>query len=231
MSEQAAASSEGAMPVGARGISYAGTDRRRRPRHALIYQHDGTRHVLQRVRDVTIASIALLIAAPFLAAAALAILIEDGGPIIFSQQRVGRFERLFTIYKLRTMRKTACGDALSPTAAGDGRITAVGKFLRRTSIDELPQLLNVIRGDMSLVGPRPEMPFVVRRYQRWQHLRHLETPGLTGLWQVTCRSTIPLDHPEATALDLDYIAARSHAFDLRLIAGTVSALIRPKGAY
>jgi len=228
MSEQTRASE---TPVRTRSVSYAGTERRRRPRHALIYRHDGMRHALHRLRDVAFASIALLFAAPILALAALAILIEDGGPVIFSQQRVGRFERLFTIYKLRTMRKSDCGDALAPTAADDSRITAAGKFLRRTSIDELPQLVNVIRGDMSLVGPRPEMPFVVRRYERWQHLRHLATPGLTGLWQVTCRSTVPLDDPEATALDLDYIASRSHVFDIRLIVGTVSALIRPKGAF
>jgi lipopolysaccharide/colanic/teichoic acid biosynthesis glycosyltransferase len=228
MPEQTRASE---TPVRTRSVSYAGMERRRRPRHALIYRHDGMRHALQRLRDVAFASVVLLFAAPVLALAALAILIEDGGPVIFSQQRVGRFERLFTIYKLRTMRKSDCGDAQSPTGTGDSRITAVGKFLRKTSIDELPQLVNVIRGDMSLVGPRPEMPFIVRRYERWQHLRHLATPGLTGLWQVTCRSTVPLDHPEATALDLDYIASRSHVFDIRLIVGTVSALIRPKGAF
>jgi len=228
MSEQTRASE---TPVRTRSVSYAGTERRRRPRHALVYRHDGMWHALQRLRDVGFASVVLLLATPVLALATLAILIEDGGPVIFSQQRVGRFERLFTIYKLRTMRKSDCGDALSPTGAGDSRITSVGKFLRKTSIDELPQLVNVIRGDMSLVGPRPEMPFVVRRYERWQHLRHLAKPGLTGLWQVTCRSTVPLDHPEATALDLDYIASRSHAFDIRLIVGTVSALIRPKGAF
>jgi lipopolysaccharide/colanic/teichoic acid biosynthesis glycosyltransferase len=228
MPEQTRASE---TPVRTRSVSYAGTERRRRPRHALIYRHDGVGHAVQRVRDVAFASIVLLFAAPVLALAALAILIENGGPVIFSQRRVGRFERLFTMYKLRTMRKSECGDALSPTSASDGRVTAVGKFLRKTSIDELPQLVNVIRGDMSLVGPRPEMPFVVHRYKRWQHLRHLAMPGMTGLWQVTCRSTVPLDHPEATALDLDYIASRSHAFDIRLIVGTVSALIRAKGAY
>ena len=168
---------------------------------------------------------------PIILAAAVAIYLEDRGPILFMQKRVGRFERLFTIYKLRTMRLDFCFDGVSPTSGGDARITRVGHFLRKTSIDELPQLVNIIRGEMTLVGPRPEMPFIVRRYARWQRLRHLEVPGLTGLWQITCRKTIPLDQFAATAIDLDYIQRSSPLFDLHLIFRTVASLVRSKGAF
>jgi lipopolysaccharide/colanic/teichoic acid biosynthesis glycosyltransferase len=206
-------------------------ERRRRPRRPVVYRHSRARHALRRVRDIALSSAALILASPILALAALAITLEDGGPVLFRQRRVGHYERLFTIYKLRTMRITSCGDALSPSDPLDRRITRIGRFLRKTSIDELPQLFNVIRGEMTLVGPRPEMPFVVRNYRRWQHVRHLTPPGLTGLWQISARSTIPLAHPEATAMDVEYLYRSSPSFDLSLLVGTVSAVIRAKGAY
>jgi lipopolysaccharide/colanic/teichoic acid biosynthesis glycosyltransferase len=196
----------------------------------LFYRHDPVYHAAARVRDVAIAVLALVAFSPVLALAMLAIVLEDRGPVLFRQKRVGRYERLFTIYKLRTMRTTACGDSFSPTTGTDTRITRVGRILRKTSIDELPQLINVIRGDMSLVGPRPEMPFIVRRYHRWQHMRHFATPGITGLWQITLRSTVPLDRPEATALDLEYIRRASTGFDFRLLLRTISAVLLTKGA-
>lgn len=216
---------------GAQNASAEFVDRRRRQRKPFVYRHRSFAFVLQRVRDVILASLALVVAAPILAVAALAIWSEDRGPVFFSQRRVGRFERLFTIYKLRTMSVALCGDGSSPTSSADSRITKVGRILRKTSIDELPQLFNIIRGDMTLVGPRPEMPFIVRRYARWQHLRHLETPGLTGLWQISYRSTVPLDKFEATAVDLEYIDRSSPSYDLTLIFRTFSALVRSKGAY
>lgn len=197
----------------------------------MIYRHRHDVHSLRRLRDIACATIALVLVSPILLAAALAIYIEDRGPIVFTQKRVGRFERLFTIYKLRTMRLDLCGDGISPTSGGDSRITRVGRLLRKTSIDELPQLLNILKGEMTLVGPRPEMPFIVRRYARWQHLRHLELPGLTGLWQVTCRQTVPLDQFAATAIDLEYIKRSSPLVDLRLIFHTVWSLVRSKGAF
>ncbi len=206
-------------------------ERRKRSRRPLVYRHRRAVSFLQRIRDVLLASIALIAIIPILVVAAFAIWCEDRGPILFTQRRVGRFERLFTIYKLRTMRVSQCGDGKSPTSSVDVRITKVGRILRKTSIDELPQLFNIIRGEMTLVGPRPEMPFIVRRYARWQHLRHLETPGLTGLWQINHRSTIPLDKFEATAVDLDYIVRSSPMYDLTLIYQTFSALVRSKGAY
>jgi lipopolysaccharide/colanic/teichoic acid biosynthesis glycosyltransferase len=185
----------------------------------------------RRALDLIVAIPAFIIAAPVLLVAALAIKLEDGGPVFFLQRRVGRFERLFVIYKLRTMRIDSNGDALAPKAAGDDRITRVGRILRKTSVDELPQLLNVLRGDMALVGPRPEMPFIVKKYQAWQHLRHLVTPGITGLWQTTCRKEIPLHMPAATEIDLDYIRRASHATNGAIVARTLGVLVNSRGAY
>jgi lipopolysaccharide/colanic/teichoic acid biosynthesis glycosyltransferase len=186
---------------------------------------------MRRVVDAVLASILLAAASPVLALACLAILIEDGAPVFFTQRRAGRFERLFVIYKLRTMRKADCVDRPTARDESDPRVTRVGRFLRKTSIDELPQFYNVIRGDMSLVGPRPEMPLMIAGYEDWQHMRHLVTPGITCIWQTTSRSSIPLHHPDATALDLDYIRTASPKLDGALLAQTVLSVLRPKGAY
>jgi lipopolysaccharide/colanic/teichoic acid biosynthesis glycosyltransferase len=198
---------------------------------SIVYRERRLRRFFRRGCDVTFAALALAIALPLLLLAALAIKLDDGGPIFFSQRRVGRFEQLFTIHKLRTMRANMCRDSLSPSAQGDLRITRVGKWLRKFSIDELPQLVNVVRGDMSIVGPRPEMPFIVAGYERWQHVRHLVTPGITGLWQTKCRSTVPLYRPEATSLDIEYIRRASPFFDIVLIGRTVFSLISTRGAF
>ena len=196
----------------------------------LTYKYDHRRGRARRIVDAVLATLLLALGAPLLAIAAIAILIEDGRPIAFTQKRVGRFERLFTIYKLRTMRHADCTDRQKTTNASDPRITRVGRVLRKTSIDELPQLINVIRGEMSLVGPRPEMPFMTERYERWQHMRHLVSPGLTCIWQTTCRAEVPLHEPAATALDLHYIRNASPALDGALLAQTVVSVLRPKGA-
>lgn len=132
----------------------------------IVYRENVATRRLRRTVDITLALLIGLIALPVVALACAAILLEDGRPVIFRQRRAGRFERMFTIYKLRTMKTSSCTDQTSPTAAGDQRITATGRWLRKTSIDELPQLLNVLRGDMSLIGPRPEMQFILRRYHR-----------------------------------------------------------------
>jgi lipopolysaccharide/colanic/teichoic acid biosynthesis glycosyltransferase len=198
----------------------------------LIYRHKRGYANLRRAFDFCAAFVAITLLSPILLLAALAVKIEDGGPIFFSQKRVGRFGRLFTIYKLRTMKPQACGDALSPTTGNDNRVTRVGRILRKTSIDELPQLFNVLNGTMAVVGPRPEMPFVVRqKYLDWQHLRHLATPGVTGLWQATCRSNIALHKPEATLIDLTYIASASPVNDGKIILRTVHSLFIARGAY
>jgi lipopolysaccharide/colanic/teichoic acid biosynthesis glycosyltransferase len=197
----------------------------------LTYRHSHARRRMRRIVDASIAAVALIVASPVLLAACIGILLEDGRPIFFRQRRAGRFERLFVIYKLRTMRLTDCTDRPTPRDGSDPRVTRMGRFLRKTSIDELPQLINVIRGDMTLVGPRPEMPLMIAGYERWQHMRHLVTPGLTCIWQTTSRSDIPLHQPEATALDLDYIRNASPKLDGTLLAQTVISVLRPKGAY
>jgi lipopolysaccharide/colanic/teichoic acid biosynthesis glycosyltransferase len=197
----------------------------------IVYQENRTFRRLRRAFDITVASCVLVATTPILAIACAAIVLEDRGPVLFRQRRAGRFERTFTIYKLRTMRLDSCDDRPSPTAGTDRRITRVGRFLRKTSIDELPQLINVLRGDMSLIGPRPEMPMMVGNYESWQHLRHLVSPGITCIWQTTCRSTVPLHRPQATALDLDYIDRASPLLDLSLLIRTVLSIVLPKGAY
>jgi lipopolysaccharide/colanic/teichoic acid biosynthesis glycosyltransferase len=185
----------------------------------------------KRAFDVALATSALVAAAPVLALASLAIWLDDRGPVLFKQKRVGQYGRLFTIYKLRTMRLEQCGDALAPAVKGDRRVTRVGAFLRKTSIDELPQLFNVLRGEMAIVGPRPEMPFVVGKYECWQHLRHLRKPGITGLWQISVRKQIPMHRPEATKIDLEYVRTASTLTDGRIVLQTFSALVSTQGAY
>ncbi len=198
----------------------------------LVYRENVSYRRLRRVIDIGFTALAMVFAVPILAAAALAIKLEDGGPVFFVQRRVGRFGRLFDVYKLRTMKIEACGDAPSPTASGDARITRIGAFLRRTSIDELPQFFNVIRGDMALVGPRPEQPFLVRTYDApWQQLRHLVKPGITCLWQIRCRSQIPLHLPAATVHDVEYIERASTVTDASIVCGTIRALLSSQGAY
>jgi len=201
-----------------------------RPTYFVYRERSGYRH-LRRTMDVVIALVALILLAPVMVAATIAIVLEDGFPVIFRQSRVGRFERIFTIYKLRTMKREKCGSEYTPRGDGDPRVTHVGRWLRRLSIDEIPQLVNVLRGDMALVGPRPEMPFIVARYESWQHVRHLVTPGITCIWQTEYRSTVPLDRPEATQLDLEYIRRASPMTDGALLARTLGAVISARGAY
>jgi lipopolysaccharide/colanic/teichoic acid biosynthesis glycosyltransferase len=211
------------------GVPLVGTPAFHGP--ALIYRPNLTASRVRRLIDIAVAGLLLVLALPIIALACLFTFLEDGGPVLFRQRRAGRFERAFTIYKVRTMRKNQCVDSRSPTSAADPRITTVGRFLRKTSIDELPQLFNVLRGDMSLIGPRPEMPLIVSNYQHWQHLRHLINPGITCIWQTTCRSQIPLDDPKATALDIDYIRRASPALDGALLLRTVFSVVLQRGAY
>jgi lipopolysaccharide/colanic/teichoic acid biosynthesis glycosyltransferase len=197
----------------------------------LIYRENLFTRRTRRAIDIFLALAILIVAIPVMAFACLAIFLEDGGPVVFRQRRAGRFERLFTIFKLRTMKRERCDDRPSPSSRDDDRITIVGKFIRKVSIDELPQLFNVLLGHMSLIGPRPEMALIMRRYEKWQHLRHLVAPGITCIWQTTCRKTVPLDRPEATALDLDYIRRASPMLDSVLLLRTLKTVVFPKGAF
>jgi len=194
--------------------------------------------VAKRVIDVVVSLVLLVVAIPALALCALAIAVDSPGPIFFAQQRTGRDGRRFRILKLRTMVTDA--EELKATLAhlnvlpppdfkipDDPRITRVGRFLRATSLDELPQLFNVLRGHMSLVGPRPTS-FSPDTYDLWHTHRLDVAPGITGLWQVEGRNVTTFD--ERLRLDVQYIRRRSLWFDLQLLARTVLVVFRRSGA-
>ena len=186
--------------------------------------------------DRVLGTVALVLLSPLLAAIAVGVLVTSGRPVFFRQQRVGKDDVPFTILKFRTMladRRLAPAPIEHAERRGyhksdvDPRHTQFGRLLRRFSLDEVPQLVNIVRGDMSLVGPRPELPQVVRAYQPWQHQRHLVRPGLTGTWQISARGDGPMH--EFLHLDLDYVARLSLAHDLALLCKTVPALLRRQG--
>jgi exopolysaccharide biosynthesis polyprenyl glycosylphosphotransferase len=201
-----------------------------RPRHWVI----------KRGMDLVLASLLLLALAPVSVVIAIAIRLDSPGPILFTQQRIGRHGRPFRMFKFRSMvaeRRTRDVGPPPGTAErrrvhktpNDPRVTRLGRVLRRTCLDEVPQLLNVLRGEMSLVGPRPELPEIVARYEPWQHHRHAVPPGITGWWQVN-RDGQRLMH-ESTELDLYYLAHWSVWLDLRIMLRTVLIVLRGVGAF
>ncbi len=178
---------------------------------------------MNRAADVALAGLGLAVASPFLAAAALAVKLEDGGPILFRQARVGKDGADFELLKLRSMvidaERKGAGFAVD---RGDVRITRVGRFLRRTSIDELPQLWNVVRGEMSVIGPRPTLRYQVERYTERQRKRLEVRPGLTGWAQIHGRAALPWD--DRIELDVWYVEHRSPGVDLKILLRTPLAL-------
>jgi len=184
---------------------------------------------IKRVVDVVGASIGLLLFAPVMFWCARKIVRESPGPAIFRQDRVGRDGKIFRIYKFRTMGADAERYAVAPRDGSDRRITPFGRFLRITSLDELPQLLNVLKGEMSLVGPRPEMPFIVDTYDEWQRRRLSVKPGITGLWQILGRKDLPMH--ENLQYDFYYIRNRSLGHDLSILARTIGAVLSRRGAF
>ena len=178
---------------------------------------------MNRAADVAIAGGALLVASPFLALAALAIKLEDGGPVLYRQTRVGRDGADFELLKLRTMVVGAetMGAGLSVNH-GDSRITRAGRLLRRLSLDELPQLWNVVRGEMSVIGPRPTLRYQVEQYDERQRHRLDVKPGITGWAQVNGRATLPW--ADRIELDVWYVEHRSALVDLKILARTPFAL-------
>jgi lipopolysaccharide/colanic/teichoic acid biosynthesis glycosyltransferase len=186
--------------------------------------------VIVRALDLAIGGVAALLTAPLVALAALAIRLESPGHPIYRQRRVGRDGQPFEIYKLRTMVRgaefTGAGLAIQE---GDDRITRVGAFLRRTSLDELPNLWNVVRGEMSIVGPRPTVQVQVDQYSERQRGRLNVKPGITGWAQVNGRASLPWS--ERIELDLWYVEHRSLALDLRILARTVRMVLRGEGLY
>lgn len=201
---------------------------------------EGFPRLVKRVFDLAMATLLSIILAPFMLLIAILIKLDSPGPAIFKQERVGENLKALQMYKFRTMVKgadellqrvmveTSDGKSIHKTPH-DPRVTRIGRWLRRTSLDELPQLINVIKGEMSLVGPRPELPLLVDRYEPWQRKRFAVPPGMTGWWQISGRS----DHPMHlhTEDDLYYIQNYSLLLDLQILWKTIGVVISGGGAY
>ena len=206
------------------------------------------RRIGKRLFDLVVASVCLLLLSPLMLTIALLIRASTPGRAFFRQERLGRYGRPFVLYKFRTM-YSDCADDIHrayvrkllvedrPPAGGqrglyklenDPRVTRVGQFLRRTSLDELPQLLNVIRGDMSLVGPRPALPWEAELFNPADYRRFLAMPGLTGLWQVSGRNSLTMR--QGLMLDLEYVEKQNFALDLAILLKTVPAVFTTHGA-
>jgi lipopolysaccharide/colanic/teichoic acid biosynthesis glycosyltransferase len=201
---------------------------------------------VKRCLDVLVAGSALAVLSPLLLALAVAVRLTSRGPAVFRQERLGQGGQPFTVLKFRTM-FTDTDDAVHrayvtrlltdevPVAGGssglykleaDPRVTPIGRWLRRTSLDELPQLFNVLRGEMSLVGPRPALAWEAKLYRESDHQRFEVPPGITGLWQVSGRSRLSMR--EALALDVEYVRRRSLWLDLLILARTIPTVLRPE---
>jgi exopolysaccharide biosynthesis polyprenyl glycosylphosphotransferase len=200
----------------------------------------GWNYAVKRAMDMAISLAVLVVCAIPMALIAIAIRLDSTGPVLFRQERVGKNKCRFTVYKFRTMHRNAeeekarlqqefnVGDLLFKIP-DDPRRTRVGRFLRHTSLDELTKIFNILMGDMSVVGPRPQVPTEVAYYQEW-HCRRLEvTPGVTGLWQVNGRSNLSFD--EMVKLDLYYIEHWSPWLDIKLMLRTIPAVVLGRGAY
>jgi lipopolysaccharide/colanic/teichoic acid biosynthesis glycosyltransferase len=217
--------------------SEIGAVRLSRPRGVYLFRPGYL--VLKRITDLLLAAVLLALLLPVLAVCAVLIWIENPGPVLFVQWRTGKAGRRFRMYKFRTMVRNAeelkaqyahLSELAWPDfkIADDPRVTRVGRFLRKTSLDELPQLLNVLKGDMSLVGPRPTS-FEASTYALWQTERLEVLPGITGLWQINGRSD--LDFNERLRLDIDYIERASLALDFQILLRTVGVVFTRRGAY
>jgi lipopolysaccharide/colanic/teichoic acid biosynthesis glycosyltransferase len=196
--------------------------------------------MFKRIFDLLFGFLALILTVPIIALSALMVYLEDGAPVIFRQKRIGKDGCVFEMFKIRTMVKNA--EQLSSQVGkydsdgkliykikDDPRVTRVGRVLRRFSIDELPQLFNVLAGTMSLVGPRPEIPHLLKEYEPWQHQRFSVLPGMTGWWQINSRNIQPMRlHIED---DLYYIQNSSIWLDLQIIVRTIWVVLIGKGAY
>ena len=205
---------------------------------------DRWQEIVRRALEIVVGLILLILTLPIMAVIAFAIRIDSPGPVIFQQYRVGRNGRLFAFYKFRTMYADArerfphlyayrYDDQTVKTMRfkliDDPRLTRLGQRLRRTSLDELPNLLNVLRGDVSLVGPRPEIPEMLAYYEPWQRVKFSVKPGLTGLAQISGRGILTLQ--ETIAEDVRYVRDRSLSLDLRILVKTAAVIVRRQGAF
>jgi exopolysaccharide biosynthesis polyprenyl glycosylphosphotransferase len=208
--------------------------------HVELPQYAGGKHVLKRVVDVVVASLALLVLSPLLLVLAIIVKRDSAGPVIFRQVRAGKNGVPFHMLKFRSMVQTAETDIESLRELNEGsgplfkirndpRVTKCGRWMRKYSLDELPQFWNVLTGEMSLVGPRPPLPLEVQGYEKFTHRRLLIKPGITGLWQVNGRSTLPWE--ESIRLDLYYVENWSLTGDLAILWRTFKAMRSPVGAY
>lgn len=208
---------------------------------ASLPQYRTTTYVIKRIIDIVLSAVALVVSSPIMLGVAIAIKLDDGGPVLFKQKRVGIHGKPFTMYKFRSM-VTNAEEIKAKLAAESGqtdrfifklkddpRITKVGKFIRKTSLDEFPQFFNVFKGDMSLVGPRPALPDEVARYGSLYSTRLLVKPGITGPWQVSGRSDLSQEQSEF--LDVSYIENWSITGDLAILAKTVMVVFRGTGSY
>ena len=184
---------------------------------------------MKRGLDIITALVGLIVLMPLFVVVAILIRADSPGPVFFRQERIGKGFRPFWIYKFRTMVKDAPRKGGALTASGDPRVTRIGKILRQTKIDELPQLINILRGDMSLVGPRPPLPSEVAQYEEWQKGRLAIKPGMTGLWQVRGRSNLSFD--EGVLMDLYYIENWSLRLYFMILFRTIPAVLFSRGAY
>lgn len=197
--------------------------------------------MLKRIFDLLVSGTALAVLSPLLALLAVIVRLESPGPVFFRQPRVGKDGKLFDIYKFRTMRATPNDDQPAPVPNvddfetyvfdplyGGKQYTRIGQFLRSTSLDELPNLINVLRGDMSIIGPRPDVPELVDQYKPEFHRRHRVKPGITGLSQVNGRAD--LTYEQIMDYDLKYVDEHSFVGDLTILARTLPAVLSRKGA-
>jgi exopolysaccharide biosynthesis polyprenyl glycosylphosphotransferase len=175
--------------------------------------------MIKRIADILVSSLLIVLLTPLLVLIAILVRVDSPGPAFFAQKRVGRDGELFDIFKFRSMLRSAPRYAKSPTTSSDPRITRVGRVLRRLSLDELPQLFNVLMGTMSLVGPRPEMPFIVNRYDSRQRARLRVKPGITGLWQLSADRAFPIH--QNIEYDLYYIRNRTFSMDAAILIHTL----------
>jgi len=236
-----------------------GNDKSGRPSDPALYPDLTNRDVrkrsviaIKRVMDIVVSAICLIVSSPMCAAIAVAIKASSKGPVLYKQERIGRHGSSFMMLKFRSMyidndhkrhkdyvTKFIVGQSEPQRVEGnsdvvyklsnDKRITLIGNFLRKTSLDELPQFLNVLRGEMALVGPRPPLPYEVEVYQTWHRRRVLEVkPGITGLWQVSCRSRVKFD--EMVRLDLRYATSWTPWMDFKILLRTPLVMIRGDGA-
>lgn len=196
---------------------------------------------LKRAIDIVGSLVMIAVLSPVFIITAIAVVLNDRGPVLYVQQRVGKNGRIFDMFKFRSMVMNAdnikdqlldqneSGDGVIFKMKNDPRVTSVGRFIRKFSLDELPQLFNVLKGDMSLVGPRPPVPREVAMYTLEQRKRLHVLPGITCIWQVSGRSDIPFT--EQVQLDLDYIKSQSFWTDLKLLLKTIPAVLLGKGGY